>query len=84
MYWEHTEMIRTFALASLALGAVAGCATDGAPRPETYASLGQMSAMYPTMSDVHIRKCDRDGDGQYDNGERACVRSMYLATRNND
>ena len=46
-------------------------------------TLAQVESRYPRMNAVHIRKCDKNGDGIYTNAEMACVqgiyRSMYLA-----
>ncbi len=70
--------------ATLAALSIAACVALGlaAQAAEPAATLAQMGARYPSMSDVHIRKCDKDGDGLYTNAEQACVRSIYLATRN--
>jgi hypothetical protein len=42
-------------------------------------TLAQVEREYPRMSPVHIRKCDRDGDGIYTRSELLCVRSIYQA-----
>jgi hypothetical protein len=42
-------------------------------------TLAQVEARYPRMSEVHIVKCDRNGDGLFGNAELACVRSIYHA-----
>ncbi len=69
------------ALAALSVEAfVALAVTAQAAVPA--ATLAQMEARYPSMSDVHISKCEKDGDGLYTGAEQACVRSIYLATRN--
>ncbi len=42
-------------------------------------SLTQVEQKYPRMSPVHIKKCDRDGDGIYTRSEMLCVQSIYQA-----
>lgn len=42
-------------------------------------TLAQVERQYPRMSPVHIRKCDRDGDGIYTRSEMLCVQSIYQA-----
>lgn len=45
-------------------------------------TLQQVEVRFRGMSEIHIAKCDHNGDGLYDRAELACVRSLYLATEN--
>lgn len=47
-------------------------------------TLQQVEQRFLGMSEIHIAKCDHNGDGLYDGAELACVNSLYLATVGND
>lgn len=40
-------------------------------------TLAEVEREYPRMNPIHIEKCDRDGDGLYNQAEQVCVGSIY-------
>jgi len=60
-------MLASFALASPAAAAA------------TPWTLRQVKSHYPGMNMVHIEKCDRNGDGLFDRGDRGCLSGIYNA-----
>ena len=56
-------------------------AAAGQGPPQT---LQAMKRKHPGMSEVHIRKCDKNGDELYERGELDCVSSMYRAIYTSD
>jgi len=66
-------MRRAAALATVLAAGPAAAQTSGA-------TLEQVQQRFRGMSEIHIAKCDHDGNGLYTRGEIACVRSLYLAT----
>jgi hypothetical protein len=45
----------------------------------TALTLQALKRKYPGMSEVHITKCDKNGDGLYERGELDCVSNLYSA-----
>lgn len=56
-------------------------AAAGQGPPQT---LQALKRKYPGMSEVHIKKCDKNGDEVYERGELDCVSSMYRAIYTSD
>jgi len=64
---------RILLAAALAAAATAAAAQQGGQ----VLTLRQVEARFPGMNEVHIRKCDHNGDDLYDQAELACVSSIY-------
>lgn len=47
-------------------------------------TLQALKRKYPGMSEVHIKKCDKNGDELYERGELDCVSSLYRAIYTSD
>ena len=47
-------------------------------------TLQALKRKYPGMSEIHIQKCDKNGDGLYERGELDCVSSLYSAMYTSD
>lgn len=47
-------------------------------------TLQALKRKYPGMSEVHIKKCDKNGDEIYERGELDCVSSLYRAIYTSD
>ncbi len=47
-------------------------------------TLQAVKRKYPGMSEIHIKKCDKNGDGLYERGELDCVSSIYRAIYTSD
>jgi hypothetical protein len=76
-----------YGLIALALAAGLGVA-DGAQaqsfnRADTnhdgFVTFQEARRVMPLLSDVHFRRCDRNGDGRLDLGEFNCVTGIYNA-----
>lgn len=76
-------MARRTTLVVLAVAVASSAATAAAAQDST-STYEQMERKYPRMNAVHIRKCDRNGDGIYDRGETLCVSSVYSTMYLND
>lgn len=68
MLHSRTCLVALLALAATAFPTVA---------QDTGLTQAQVQAKYPRMSPVHIKKCDRNGDGVYTRTEMLCVSSIY-------
>lgn len=42
-------------------------------------TLQQVERKYPQMAEIHIQKCDKNGDEVFANVEMDCVRGIYQA-----
>jgi hypothetical protein len=55
----------------------------GSPAGSGDRTLQQLERQYPQLNANQIQICDRNGDGLYDRGERACVNSIASSMANN-
>jgi hypothetical protein len=67
-------VMRSFVLASLIAASLAPIA---AVAQEQGLTLAQVERKYRTMNEVHILKCDYDGDQIFTKTEMICVQSLY-------
>jgi hypothetical protein len=47
-------------------------------------TLQAVKRKYPGMSEIHIEKCDKNGDGLYERAELDCVSSIYSTIYTSD
>ena len=47
-------------------------------------TLRQVESRYPRMKEVHIMKCDHDGNGTFNRTEMLCVSSIYNSMYRNN
>jgi hypothetical protein len=66
-------------LATSLLAAALALPLPAAAQAQAGYTLDQVESMYPRMKAVHIKKCDRNGDGVYTRSEMLCVQSIYQA-----
>jgi hypothetical protein len=71
------------AIAVSHLAAPAVAQSFGSPAGSGDRTLQQLERQYPWISARQIQICDRNGDGLFDQGERACVNSIASAMREN-
>lgn len=77
-------MARRITLIVLAAAVAASAATAAVVARNSTMTFEQMERKYPRMTAVHMRKCDRDGDGLYNRAEALCVSSVYSTMYLND
>jgi hypothetical protein len=47
-------------------------------------TLQAVKQKFPGMSEIHIKKCDKNGDGLYERAELDCLSSLYRAIYTSD
>ena len=75
---KHINLVGVAALSSALVFSTAAAGQGPAQ------TLESLKRKYPGMSEVHIKKCDKNGDGLYERGELDCVSSLYSAIYTSD
>jgi hypothetical protein len=75
---KHINLVGVAALSSALVFSTAAAGQGPAQ------TLESLKRKYPGMSEIHIKKCDKNGDGLYERGELDCVSSMYRAIYTSD